>query len=132
MKQIKCTSFIISLGFVSEPELTYNDKFKIDVLKFTLVQPVEGNDGKIRKTFYSVTLYGKLATDPDIKEEAFVQVTGKFNIRNFKKKDGSWGSTPEINAKEISVLLLGGTDPVKSSMMSSMKESRLTEEDIPF
>lgn len=97
-----------------DPELKYTAG-NMAVLKFS-VADTRGKDDKKQTSWHDVVVFGEQAESvaSNVSKGTRVIVTGRIQVDNYEKKDGTKGKKVEIVADEIGVSVRYSNDPVKS------------------
>jgi len=97
-----------------DPELKYTAG-NMAVLKFS-VADTRGKDDKKHTSWHDVVVFGEQAETAanQLSKGSRVIVTGRIQIDNYEKKDGTKAKKVEILADEIGVSIRYANDPVKT------------------
>lgn len=97
-----------------DPELKYTAG-SMAVLKFS-VADTRGKDDKKQTSWHDVVVFGEQAESvaAQVSKGTRVIVTGRIQVDNYEKKDGTKAKKVEIVADEIGLSVRFANDPVKA------------------
>jgi single-strand DNA-binding protein len=100
-------SFITITGNLTrEPEIRFNDQ-GMQITKFAVATTRKLKSGDEQTSFYDVVSFGRTAENiaNSLNKGSRVLVSGRLEVRNYEKQDGTRGTAVEVVAEEVGASL---------------------------